>query len=276
MNLVSLFVFAFVMAAASFGNSVVGREVEHTAVIEVASKLQCEGLARLDTDPESALVALRQAFALELKFGVIDDSLCRACSSLCRALARVPSGLVEAVAPLIQAIDTVEARGEAGAHEHRNFLARELHGLARRLGDAAGPTGRLDELRAADRAYERLAQLAQGHGLVLGNEAAELVLTQQEIYFQLANTVQHIGTTLMRSGGTRDQEAACFYFQRALRKLRLAGLSEREPRMTEVRHLIKTAEDQLRAARVPPPKAPGAVPTTAGSSSADVEACTIQ
>ena len=46
-------------------NSKVGRDVESSAVIEVASRLQTEGLARLEHDVESALVALRQAFALE-------------------------------------------------------------------------------------------------------------------------------------------------------------------------------------------------------------------
>ena len=71
-------------------NSKIGRDVNHDAVLEVATRLQAEGLARVDIDAEGALVALRQAFALERQFGNDGERLCRACAALCRGLARTP------------------------------------------------------------------------------------------------------------------------------------------------------------------------------------------
>ena len=50
-----------------------------------AARLQQEGLSRLNTDTESALVALKQAFALECQFYSSDgERLCRSCAALCR------------------------------------------------------------------------------------------------------------------------------------------------------------------------------------------------
>ena len=169
-------------------NSKVGAEVAPAAVIEVAERLQLEGLSRLEVDPEAALVVLRQAFLLERQFGNDNARLCAACSSLCRALLHVPSGLSEAVTPLLQTLETLETRCASPASpapqpmrdEHRDFVARELLGLARKL--TGEGTARLDELRAADRAFERLAQLAKVQPLCLyvaGDK--EVVLTQEEV-----------------------------------------------------------------------------------------------
>lgn len=203
-------------------NTKIGRDVNHNAVLEVATRLQTEGLARLDIDADGALVALRQAFSLERQFGDDGERLCRACAALCRGLARAaaPSPPAEAVTVLLQALDTIEERSKAyqrnstsaaaaarGVDEAAGeFLARELLGLAKRLGGVAGsrpssptskpsspstPTGasssfaaamapvpRLDELRAADRAFERLVALAAIAPLPMGG-ANDLVITQR-------------------------------------------------------------------------------------------------
>lgn len=55
----------------------VGAQVDSAAVREVAGRLLEEGRSRLDTAPESALVALRQAFSLEQQFGVDGERLHR-------------------------------------------------------------------------------------------------------------------------------------------------------------------------------------------------------
>mmetsp|Transcript_19996 Transcript_19996/g.50867 ORF Transcript_19996/g.50867 Transcript_19996/m.50867 type:complete len:286 (-) Transcript_19996:396-1253(-) len=269
-------------------NSVVGREVGASAVLEVAERLQTEALTKLEVDPESALVGLRQAFALQLQYGTESERLCKACAALCRALARLPSGPAEAVTPLLEALDTLDARAAASSaaastslseSPHRAFLIRELYGLSRRLsGPSASPNARLDELRAADRAYERLAQLARStHDPLQISTASELVLTPEECYFQLASTAERIGVVLMRSSELREREAACFYLQRAARKLRLAGVDERDPRLVEIQRLHERAEEQLAKGKEPP-LAPcvsaAAVGSEASSSAAD--ACVVQ
>jgi hypothetical protein len=294
----------------------VGPDVEADAVLQVASRLLSEGLARLETGPEAALVALRQAFQLERQFGGAEDGerLCRACAGLCRALAKLssPGPPSEAVGVLLQALDTLEQRkrragkeqlsvGELAAHE---FLARELLGLARRLGGAAvgggastgdggnggngggngggsgswpsspkatatlagappslppavlQPLPRLDELRSADRAFERLAQMAASGGpLRLGASGPhgehELAVTHQELLFQLALTAKSIGSTLLRENTARDTEAATFYFSRAVRKLRLAGVSERDAHMKSLLRLVDEAEAQAERLKNP-------------------------
>jgi hypothetical protein len=258
----------------SVANSTVGAEVERGAVLDVAARLLSEGLGRLDVSADSALIALRQALTLERQFGDDDERLCRACAAVCRALARVPGGLAEAVHPIMQSMDALDARAAAtkyerdGSAEHREFLTRELLGLARRL--AGGEGARVDELRAADRAFERLAQLAAAAPLALGADG--LTLSPAELHFQQARTAQRIGGTLMGSSGAREQEAAAFYLHRALRKLRLAGLGERDARVREVRGLIGAAEAAVRASQQPasPPK--GAAAAAAG----DEEACVVQ
>ena len=297
------------MAASSTvvsGGTSVGRFVTSSAVLEVASKLQTEGLARLSLDAEGAVTALRQAFELERRFGEDGVRLCEACTALNRGLTRVahPSPPAESVTVLLQALDTlderearfgsgrpieVNSRLEAVAHD---FLARELLGLARRLGggslagvtaatsqpsspkgtsslvrDPSGsgansprapataappPPPRLDELRAADRAYERLAQLAGAAPLKLGGKM-DLVVTQVELLFQLSQQARAIGTTLMASNTARDTEAAVFYFSRALRKLRLAGMGERDPHTLALRQLHAQAEAQMERLRAAPP-----------------------
>lgn len=217
-------------------NTHVGRDVEHSAVLEVASRLLAEGLARLETSsPESVLVALRQAFVLERQFGGDSERLCRACAALCKALAKAshPAPPTEAVGVLLQALDTLEARANSGTavdpiadEAATEFLARELLGLGRRLGSGAHYSGhqdsnasysanadtaapalgggapRVEELRAADRAYERLAQMAALQPLKLGG--ADLVLTQEECLYQLAVQARAIGQQVR---GVRTSEA---------------------------------------------------------------------
>ena len=109
------------------GNSTVGREIEHKAVLEVAERLQVEGLARLDNDAASALVALRESFALQRQYGDDADQLCRSCSALCRALTRVPSGRTEAVTPLLQALDTLEGRETRAASASASSAPTSIH-----------------------------------------------------------------------------------------------------------------------------------------------------
>ena len=150
----------------------VGAGIEAEAVREVAGRLLEEGRSRLETAPESALVALRQAFSLEQQFGVDGERLCCVCASVCHALSRIaqPYAPVAAVEPLVQGIETLDemkAKRDAGQpvtvlDGHSEFLARELLGLARQLSQPSGskdgpkqlPT--LEQLRAADKAYDVL------------------------------------------------------------------------------------------------------------------------
>lgn len=121
----------------------VGADVDAAAVLQVAERLLKEGRSRLDSSPESALVALQQAFSLEQQFGTDGERLCRACASVCHALSRIahPQPPVAAVEPLVQALETLDkmrSQRDAGAavvvlDEHAEFLARELLGLARQL-----------------------------------------------------------------------------------------------------------------------------------------------
>jgi len=262
--------------------SKVGKEVASADVLAVAAKLQAEGLARLDSNPASAHVALAQAFALELQYGVDGERLCRACASLCRALSRMaaPAPPVDAVAPLVKALDKAQDRltGLANRvdptiiHDHAQFLARELLGLARKLGGGCARGGappRVEALRAADRAYERLRLHAAAVGPLRLGGPGDLELTQQEICFQQGLLAQRIGTVLMRADdpagsaaahSVRESEAACFYLQRAARKLRLAGVAERDEAMRSLRQQLAVAETQAL------PSSPGgADPTQQGA-----------
>ena len=232
---------------------------------------------------------MRQAFALERQYGYDGEQLCRASAALCRALARVPSGPVEAVTPLLQALDALDARAIAAGEPHTpsgsphlGFLTRELYGLARKLSCMTEPHGgahaRLDDLRAADRAYERLAQLAKTHKPLRIGTQTELILTSEECFYQLAVAAERAGMVLMRSGLARDQEAACFFLQRAARKLKLAGIHDHDPRVVEVRSLLSTAEAQLRDTQQHPPLMPQADAPGSAAASASVlpESCLVQ
>ena len=130
--------------AATATRSHVGAHVDSAAVREVSGRLLEEGRSRLDSAPESALVALRQAFSLEQQFGVDGERLCCVCASICHALSRMahPHAPLAAVEPLVAGLDALEemkARRDAGASQvividgHSEFLARELLGLARLL-----------------------------------------------------------------------------------------------------------------------------------------------
>ena len=113
------------------------------------------------------------------------------------------------------------------------------------------PAPRLDELRAADRAYERLAQMAAATGpLRLSGGSHELVITHQELLFQLAQMARQIGSTLICENTARDTEAATFYYSRAVRKLRLAGIPEKDEHMRTLLQLVQQAEAQAEALKI--------------------------
>ena len=76
-------------------------QVGATAVLEVSTRLLHEGVLRIDEDVDSALVALRQSFALECSYTAQDDDgarLCRSCTGLCRALTKANNGDAPAAA----------------------------------------------------------------------------------------------------------------------------------------------------------------------------------
>ena len=275
-----------------------------------AARLQQEGLSRLNTDTESALVALKQAFALECQFYSSDgERLCRSCAALCRGLAHAsaPSPPAEAVAVLLQALDTLDETAEQAAAF--DFLVRELLGLARKLSGGTGgdsqpgsphvrdPTGYgssppgspksrptagnapppgLSELRAADRAYERLAQCAASTPLRIGPAGSDLLVTQQELLFQHSQQAKAIGQKLMAQSGmaaaARDVEAATFYYARALRKLRLAGIADKDPRSLELKALIREAEAHAERLRAPVMASGGGGGGVGGRTAADAKA----
>lgn len=85
---------------------------------------------------------------------------------------------------------------------------------------------------------------------------------------------------LMLSGTARDIEAATFYLLRAARKLRLAGVSDRDDPMRSLRQLMNEADDALRAAQQPPPMAkpePGVGPAGhgVGGATTTVDSCIV-
>ena len=93
--------------AATATRSHVGAHVDSAAVREVSGRLLEEGRSRLDSAPESALVALRQAFSLEQQFGVDGERLCCVCASICHALSRLahPHAPLAAVEPLVAGLE---------------------------------------------------------------------------------------------------------------------------------------------------------------------------
>ena len=216
-------------------------------LLEVAQRLLHEGLSRIDKDVESAIVALRQSFALEREYGDDGGRLCRACAGYCRALARAsdPRPPASAVTPLLQALDTLAVRREREPQSKaEGFITAELIGLAQRLvglghvlsadgvaspragaGHDLRPAG-LEELRAADKAFERLVELSgasSGSWLAekgLPLEGIDLSLTQQELLFQQAVTAQRIGRAMMATGDARESDAATFYLHRAVSRAR--------------------------------------------------------
>ena len=74
----------------------------------------------------------------------------------------------------------------------------------------------------------------------------------QELLFQLAQQAKAIGTALLTSHTARDTEAASFYFTRALRKLKIAGMADRDPHTLALRQLLADAEAQAEWLRAPP------------------------
>ena len=244
--------------------------------LEVAARLLAEGLKNLDAAPESALVACGQALGLEVAHGDDDARLARACAAVCRALSRLQRA-EEATAPLVAALDALDARRAAGAavdDECEQFLAWELLCLARRLagtgaaadggaggGEASPPRPpTLESLRAADRGFERLAAFARRRRLRLGGAVAaavqeQLHVSSQELLFQQAAALRATAALLVRRGGVgggatpRDADAAAFHLHRAARKLALAGLPEGHAERAALRADIKALGDAADAAR---------------------------
>lgn len=68
-------------------------------------------------------------------------------------------------------------------------------------------------------------------------------------------TEKEIG--MMRSKVACDQEAACFFLQRAAHALKLSGVGERDPRLLEIMALLSSAEAQLRDPQQQQPLARG-------------------
>lgn len=62
---------------------------------------------------------------------------------------------------------------------------------------------------------------------------------------------------MMRSKVACDQEAACFFLQRAAHALKLSGVGERDPRLLEIMALLSSAEAQLRDPQLEQPLARG-------------------
>ena len=62
---------------------------------------------------------------------------------------------------------------------------------------------------------------------------------------------------MMRSKVACDQEAACFFLQRAAHALKLSGVGERDPRLLEIMALLSSAEAQLRDPQQQQPLARG-------------------
>ena len=260
--------------AATATRSHVGAHVDSAAVREVSGRLLEEGRSRLDSAPESALVALRQAFSLEQQFGVDGERLCCVCASICHALSRLahPHAPLAAVEPLVAGLDALEemkARRDAGAPQvvvldgHSEFLARELLGLARQLArpttEGAVRAATLDELRAADKAYDALVAATRSAPLSL-SPGTSLTVTQTELLYQHAGVARQIGTAVGAESGPRERDAATFHLRRAARKLALAQVPANDEQMISLHHQI-AASEQARptlptfhpiAKRVPP------------------------
>ncbi len=69
----------------------------------MAARLLAEGVARLQERPESALVALKQAFVIERQIGEDAARLCAACLGTVQALESLRRPAVELSAVLLQA-----------------------------------------------------------------------------------------------------------------------------------------------------------------------------
>ncbi|KAL1527359.1 hypothetical protein AB1Y20_016029 [Prymnesium parvum] len=283
---------------------VVGANVGTSAVLEVSTRLLHEGTARIGYDVDSALVALRQSFALECQYSKDDPDgsrVCRACASYCRALAKASNGEApaSAVPVLIQALDVLRERRAAGipAPAAESFIVRELLGLSNHLSGATATSPRhsrgegfptsvglhthmiqVDQLRAADRALERLVEMASAQPIQLESPSGdphpgELVLTQQELLFKQARVAQRIGQALAEGSSQRERDAATFYLHRAVRKLRLAGLTERDAPLQELLQCIATIKDMATT-----PRSECMSPTSqkcAARAAATEESCTI-
>jgi len=161
---------------------------------------------------------------------------CCVCASICYALSRLahPHAPLTAVEPLVAGLDALEemkARRDAGVpivvvlDGHTEFLARELLGLARQL---AGPTTQgvaraatLEELRAADKAYDALVAATRAAPLPL-SPGTSLTVTQQELLYQHAGVARQMGAAVGAESGPRERDAATFHLRRAARKLSLA------------------------------------------------------
>ena len=173
----------------------VGAEGGADTRLRVASRLREEGLKKLEDDPASALIAVRQAFQIQQQYGSHAGDLCAACAAVCRVQRRLsaphaPASAVDTLCTALDVLDAWRARGQDVTIE-TDFLWRELWGLSRQLSaphPSGGPT--TEALRCADRCLERIAVLAERQPLLidthgeLGARERELRLAPEEILFQ--------------------------------------------------------------------------------------------
>ena len=97
-------------------------------------------------------------------------------------------------------------------------LARQL---ARPTTEGAARAATLDELRAADKAYDALVAATRSAPLSL-SPGTSLTVTQTELLYQHAGVARQIGTAVGAESGPRERDAATFHLRRAARKLALA------------------------------------------------------
>ena len=271
----------------------VGIDVSADAVLEVAARLRVEALKKVDDDPTAAMLATRQSFQLQQQYDHDAGELCAACAAVCRvqrrlAAPRAPAAAVDTLCSALDTLDAWAARDGPVAGAEVDFLWRELWGLSRSLcaADQIGaPT--LEALRAADRCLERIAAVGLRRPLLietssLGDRDNEVRLTAEEILFQQADIAQRSADACITQSNSapaemrqRDREAATFFLNRAVRKIKLAGATERDPVLRDIRARIEALE----AAPVPAPAAasaaPAAAPAAPTAAAADDGACVI-
>ena len=204
------------------------------------------------------------------------------CRALARASGGVPpANAVPVLLEALDALAARRAAGKP-AEAAEAFMVQELLGLANQLsgqalahqlsgqpmsGEQPGETaaspkgpeerrGKIERLRAADVAIQRLVDVSAKRPIFVTSYtphqpypsgAPVLELTQQELLVLQARTVQRIGTELLAGSAEekrsqREQEAATFFLHRAGRKLRMAGLTERDEAMKALLSMIAAVE----------------------------------
>jgi hypothetical protein len=189
----------------------IGAEVGADTLLQVAARLREEGLKKLEEDPASALIAVRQAFQIQQQYGSHAGDLCAACAAVCRAQRRLaaphaPAGAVDTICTALDVLDAWHGRGQEVGVEI-DFLWQELWGLSRQL-SAPHPSGgpSTESLRSADRCLERIAAVAKHRPLRidthggLGPREGELKLAPEEILFQQVRRFLGLGSFVFAAG----------------------------------------------------------------------------